>query len=277
MNYRALKKHFVEDLLSRHGAEEAIAIFFELLYHNHSQNRLWYALNSDLTVNDEGVWIDQLNRLKTGEPVQHVTGWADFRGLRLKVNKHVLIPRPETEELVERMVKQHHQHSDFSVLDIGTGSGCIPLALKNELVSCQVTGIDVSAKAIETAVENAARCKVDVNFEVSRIEDFAPEQPFDVIVSNPPYIPLEEAKELQKHVLDHEPHVALFAPDNDPLYFYRYITEFSRKHLKKPGGRLYFEAHHIYAVQAFHHISKSAEAQLINDMFGKPRFIEVRF
>lgn len=260
-----------------HGEEEAIAIFFELLYHNNSQNRLWYALNPDLTVNDEAVWSEQLDRLKTGVPVQHVTGWADFRGLRLKVSKHVLIPRPETEELVDRIVRQHRVQSDFSVLDIGTGSGCIPLALKNELVSCQVTGIDMSAEAIKTAVENAALHKIDVNFELSRIEDYEPSEPFDVIVSNPPYIPLEEAKELEEHVLNHEPHIALFAPENDPLYFYRYITEFSRKHLKKPGGRLYFEAHHIYAVQAFHHISKSAEAQLINDLFGKPRFIEVRF
>lgn len=182
-----------------------------------------------------------ISRLKTFEPIQYILGETEFYGLKLMVNRAVLIPRPETEELVEWMI-----HSDLPpnsrILDIGTGSGCIALALKSVFKNAGVSGTDISEGALETAHENAAKNKLDVHFfrsDILKLENLNNEI-YDVIVSNPPYIRESEKQLMLPNVLEYEPLNALFVPDSDPLVFYRSIAAFANKYLAE-NGKLFFE------------------------------------
>lgn len=182
-----------------------------------------------------------ISRLKTFEPIQYILGETEFYGLKLMVNRAVLIPRPETEELVEWMI-----HSDLPpnsrILDIGTGSGCIALALKSVFKNARVSGTDISEGALETANENAAKNKLDVHFfrsDILKLENLNNEI-YDVIVSNPPYIRESEKQLMLPNVLEYEPLNALFVPDSDPLVFYRSIAAFANKYLAE-NGKLFFE------------------------------------
>ncbi|WP_303924622.1 peptide chain release factor N(5)-glutamine methyltransferase [Draconibacterium sediminis] len=182
-----------------------------------------------------------VERLKTHEPIQYILGVAEFYSLELKVQPDVLIPRPETEELVEWICKTELPES-AKILDIGTGSGCIPLALKNELPATDVMAVDVSENALAIATENAKKNKLDVSFDRVDIlkwhERSWPQ--FDVIVSNPPYVMEREKKQMEANVLEHEPALALFVCDTDPLIFYRTIAQFASKQLNE-NGYLFFE------------------------------------
>ena len=182
-----------------------------------------------------------VQRLKTHEPIQYILGVAEFYGLQLKVKPGVLIPRPETEELVEWICKTEIPAS-AKILDIGTGSGCIPLALKNELPTTVVIAVDVSETALSFATENAQKNKLEVAFEHADIlnwQELSWPQ-FDVIVSNPPYVMEREKKQMEANVLEHEPELALFVSDTDPLIFYRTIAQFAAKQLNE-RGYLFFE------------------------------------
>nr|WP_321358348.1 peptide chain release factor N(5)-glutamine methyltransferase [uncultured Draconibacterium sp.] len=182
-----------------------------------------------------------VQRLKTHEPIQYILGVAEFYGLQLKVKPGVLIPRPETEELVEWICKTEIPAS-AKILDIGTGSGCIPLALKNELPTTVVMAVDVSETALSLATENAQKNKLEVAFEHADIlnwQELSWPQ-FDVIVSNPPYVMEREKKQMEANVLEHEPELALFVSDSDPLIFYRTIAQFAAKQLNE-SGYLFFE------------------------------------
>ncbi|MEO5673375.1 MAG: peptide chain release factor N(5)-glutamine methyltransferase, partial [Chitinophagales bacterium] len=166
----------------------------------------------------------KLMRLMKGEPVQYVTGYAYFYGLKIRVNKSVLIPRPETEELVEWIISEEKNRNELSVLDIGTGSGCIAIALKKNLPLAKVYGMDISGKALLVAGENAEVNNTEVSFVNEDILHFRSKlarPAFNIIVSNPPYIPQKEQSSLHKNVLSFEPHEALFVPDDDPLLFYK--------------------------------------------------------
>lgn len=182
-----------------------------------------------------------ITRLKTFEPIQYILGETEFFGLRLIVNPSVLIPRPETEELVDWIVRSDLP-PDSRILDIGTGSGCIALALKSVLKNAAVSGIDISEKALETAHENAAKNKLDVRFNQSDIlkNDNSNNEVYDVIVSNPPYIRESEKLLMLPNVLEYEPGNALFVPDSDPLVFYRSIAAFAIKNLAE-NGKLFLE------------------------------------
>lgn len=182
-----------------------------------------------------------ITRLKTFEPIQYILGETEFFGLRLIVNPSVLIPRPETEELVDWIVRSDLP-PDSRILDIGTGSGCIALALKSVLKNAAVSGIDISEKALETAHENAAKNKLDVRFNQSDIlkNDNSNNEVYDVIVSNPPYIREREKLLMLPNVLEYEPGNALFVPDSDPLVFYRSIAAFAIKNLSE-NGKLFLE------------------------------------
>jgi release factor glutamine methyltransferase len=223
------------------------------------------------------LWEFQITQLIEGNPIQYIIGQADFWGMKFMVSPAVLIPRPETEELVQIVSKSSSKLAINAVLDIGTGSGCIALSLKKELPNALVCGLDVSPAAIKVAKQNSQILNLNVEWICCGIEEFETAQKFDTIISNPPYIPISDKKEMAKHVLDHEPHLALFAPENDPLYFYKIIGDFAKKHLTKSSGRLYFEAHHIYAKQVFEYFAETENAELVNDMFGKPRFIVIAF
>jgi len=188
-----------------------------------------------------------INRLKAGEPVQYVTGIADFYGLQLEVTPAVLIPRPETEELVEWILEEHPKDTPLTVVDLGTGSGCIPLALKARRPGWTCVGLDVSEDALAVARANAERLGLEVTFAHFDVllngtlpKDQLTKEPTDLLISNPPYIPPSERDRMSTSTLAHEPELALFVPEADPLLFYRRIAELGRTALA-PGGRLYFE------------------------------------
>lgn len=231
-------------------------------------------LNFDVTISESELlkFNFAIKDLKEHKPIQYIFGKADFYGLKFIVNKHVLIPRPETEELVQLIISRTkkeepraenkepgtkgqepraknqdvaHLSSHISILDIGTGSGCIPVALKKNISFAKVYALDISVEALEVAKQNAVMNNVDVEFFLHDILSATrqlpdPDLKFDIIVSNPPYICVSEKEQMQNNVLDHEPHLALFVNDNDPLLFYSSIADFALKNLK-PNGKLYFE------------------------------------
>lgn len=185
-----------------------------------------------------------VKELKRHKPIQYVLGEADFYRFKFKVNEHVLIPRPETEELVHLIIKDNKLESP-AILDIGTGSGCIPIALKKNIRSAKVTAIDISEEALEVAKHNAKLNGVEVEFIFNDIlsqknNNQQPITNFDIIVSNPPYICISEKESMNKNVLEYEPHLALFIENDDPLLFYKAICDYALKHLNK-DGKIYFE------------------------------------
>lgn len=187
------------------------------------------------------------DRLKLGAPLQYILGEARFYGMTLTVDRSTLIPRPETEELVDLIVRDAEGRSDLRVLDVGTGSGAIAIALSRNLLFPQVEALDVSEAALKVARDNAARLHADVKFIHADIFSYVPEpDSFDMIVSNPPYICEKEKSGMEPNVLDYEPHAALFVPDSDPLRFYRRIAETGRDALSD-DSRIYFEINPIYA------------------------------
>ena len=216
-----------------------------------------------------------LKRLVNHEPIQYIFNEAYFQGLTLKVTPDTLIPRPETEELIDIIVKENNQ-SDLHVLDIGTGSGAIAIALAKSLKFPIVDAIDISQKAIDIAQENAKAHKVKINFFIQDIlsVEIPTNSVYDIIVSNPPYITLREKDSMEPNVLDYEPHTALFVPDNDPLMFYRAITHYAIYALN-PGGRIYFEINSLYGKETAKLLSDNnfIDVDIIKDMYGLDRFV----
>ena len=216
-----------------------------------------------------------LKRLVNHEPIQYIFNEAYFQGLTLKVTPDTLIPRPETEELIDIIVKENNQ-SDLHVLDIGTGSGAIAIALAKSLKFPIVDAIDISQKAIDIAQENAKAHKVKINFFIRDIlsAEIPTNSVYDIIVSNPPYITLREKDSMEPNVLDYEPHTALFVPDNDPLMFYRAITHYAVYALN-PGGRIYFEINSLYGKETAKLLSDNnfIDVDIIKDMYGLDRFV----
>jgi release factor glutamine methyltransferase len=217
-----------------------------------------------------------LNKLLTHEPIQYITNEAWFYNLKLHVNNNVLIPRPETEELVLEVINFLKQNSGKSVLDIGTGSGCIPISIKKNIPNANVMAIDVSAAALEVAKKNAIANNVEINFkEIDFLNKniYAAFEEFDVIISNPPYIPENEKHILDKNVSAHEPHLALFVPQNDSLIFYKRILSFAENHLN-PNGRIFLETHENLAKEtATLFIEKKYFVEIKKDMQGKERML----
>lgn len=212
--------------------------------------------------------------LKIGHPLQYIIGETEFSGLKFGVNLSTLIPRPETEELV--LLARERLAAGKKVLDIGTGSGCIAIALSAACPEAEVTGIDISPEAVETARANAVRNRVKAEFLIRDILHFETEawQQYDLIVSNPPYVRESEKQEMQRHVLDHEPHRALFVPDSDPLLFYRRIAEFGCRYLAS-GGFLYFEINEALGKEtaALLENYNYRQVHVVKDLFDKDRFV----
>lgn len=231
------------------------------------------------------------NRLLLHEPVQYVLGQAEFCGRTFHVAPGVLIPRPETEELCQWIITEIRDERievrDFSILDIGTGSGCIAVTLAAELPQAEVTAWDISAEALHVARENACSNDVQVTFLQVDVLTLQPSpstadhtpltSQWDLIVSNPPYICNKERATMEANVLEHEPHTALFVPDDDPLLFYRTIAQYGQEALK-PGGWLYFEINPLYATSLTTLLSRMSfrDIETRNDQYGKQRMIRAR-
>jgi len=221
---------------------------------------------------------DQLNKylqeLSTHKPVQYVLHEAWFAGMKLYVNEHVLIPRPETEELADMAVKESLNKS-ITILDIGTGSGCIAIAIKRKLPKADVYAIDVSEEALKVAKKNAIENNVMVNFFLSDILDetkWTSLPLFDLIVSNPPYIPITEKYKMHDNVTKFEPHLALFVSNEDPLIFYKAIARFAKKKLS-PNGKILAEIHEDFATQVAE-VFNAFKTEIIKDMQGKDRILK---
>jgi release factor glutamine methyltransferase len=223
----------------------------------------------------QNLWLSQaILRLQAGEPLQYILGVADFYGLKLKVSPAVLIPRPETEELLDLILQKERKQQPLRILDIGTGSGAIAIALAKNLPSAEVWAIDVSQAALQVARQNAQQVGARVYFQLANIltaqaKDFPT---FDVLVSNPPYIPENERQQMPLSVTEHEPALALFVPEGQPLLFYEKIAQFDA--LVK-GGRLYYEVHEKQAQGVFEILCQRnfTDCHIQKDMQGKPRLV----
>jgi release factor glutamine methyltransferase len=218
-----------------------------------------------------------LEKLKNFEPLQYVVGEAEFFGMRFSVNRDVLIPRPETEELVEWILENHTKTQNISILDIGTGSGCIAIALKKHLPDAQVFALDISENALKVAKRNAEKNNVEINFLKQDIFKFQISNfKFDLIVSNPPYIPENEKNTISENVLNYEPHTALFVPDNSPLIFYEKIIAFAKENLAE-NGAVYFETHYNKARDIADLFAQNGftTTEIRKDLAGKERMVKM--
>lgn len=220
-----------------------------------------------------------VTRLLSFEPIQYITGHAWFAGNKFKVGPAVLIPRPETEELVDWILKERPDKESFYVLDIGTGSGCIPVSLKKKRPGWTVSAIDISQEALVIAKENADELGVEVNFKAVDLTDESSWPglgEIDLLVSNPPYIPWSDWNTLPENVREHEPSEALFVPDTDPLLFYRLIAQLARQQLKK-GGAIYLEINETLGVEvvSLFQAQGFTSIELKKDMQGKHRMLSV--
>ncbi|MFL9830751.1 peptide chain release factor N(5)-glutamine methyltransferase [Flavobacterium sp. ST-87] len=246
MQIKQYRTQFIQALLPFYDTVEAESFFYLILEEKKQLRRIDLALYPDLVFSKAEIadWNVILEQLKLEIPVQYLLGKTHFYGLEFEVNENVLIPRPETEELVDWIVeseKSARRSEKLRILDIGTGSGCIAISLAKNIQNAEVFAIDISEKALATARKNAEKNQVNVTFIHKNIlgtEDL--EQQFDIIVSNPPYVRNLEKDEIRKNVLDHEPHLALFVEDDQALIFYRKIAELAQHHLT-PNGQLFFE------------------------------------
>lgn len=201
-------------------------------------------------------------RLLAGEPLQYILGRARFCGMELKVTPATLIPRPETEQLVDIITDRYGRRPDLSILDVGTGSGCIAIALARALKFPQITAIDISADALDVARQNAADYRVKITFARADALNLTLPGPWDIIVSNPPYVLQSEGAEMERQVYDHEPHTALFVPDTDPMRFYDAILSYARRSGVKA---VYFEINPLCA-------DRFEGAEIVKDIHGRDRF-----
>jgi release factor glutamine methyltransferase len=268
-------RHIQEELATVYSGNELSAITRLLLCHitGFDYTGLLVNKNTIFSEKQNGLLNFYLQELKKMRPIQYVLGYTEFYGQKFNVDESVLIPRPETEELVEWIINE--SASDISILDIGTGSGCIPVSLKHKLPDSNVWACDISAEALVLAQRNATQNNTDIHFfECDILDKVKLKEQFDVIVSNPPYIPDLEMSEMESHVVDYEPHIALFVPNKDPLLFYREIAGFALKHLVC-GGRLYFETHRRYARDCFSLLESMnfCDIELKKDIHGNERMI----
>ena len=286
MVLKELQHIFHIELDAIYGKHEVDSFFYLCTEHYLNVPRIQLTLEPGLAItkSETDTFFKVLEDLKQQKPIQYILGETEFFGLPFKVNKNVLIPRPETEELVDliiRSVTSLEVDKPVKILDIGTGSGCIAIALAKNLPNAKVYALDVSKEALKVAKQNAEINKVDINFiEASILDDtchlaFEAESNFDIIVSNPPYVRNLEKEEIKPNVLDNEPHLALFVEDDNPLLFYREITNFAIKKLKDKGS-LYFEINQYLGEETQQLlIDANFEAiELLKDLNGNDRMLK---
>lgn len=273
----SVKSYFFESLKVLH-LNEVKSYFSFLCFAWLEMSKTDLLLNPNVEISESELlkFLYAIKDLKNNRPVQYIAGKTWFYGVELKVQEGVLIPRPETEELVDWIVRDCETSN--RILDIGTGSGCIPIALKNKLEHLHVSGCDISKKAIEIAQKNADSLSLVVNFnefDVLNWQSYPQKEKFDIIVSNPPYIPELDKEIMHENVLSYEPELALFVPNDNPLLFYKAIADFSILNLNKQGT-LYLEIHELYGQEILQMLLQIgfSNIELRKDMQGKDRMIK---
>ncbi|MCF6308001.1 MAG: peptide chain release factor N(5)-glutamine methyltransferase [Flavobacteriaceae bacterium] len=314
MKIKDLKEKFVASIYELYPSEE-VQSFFNLLSEKHlGMSRIEIALNSEKSISEENIskFEAATQRLKSFEPVQYIIGETEFYGLPFKVNKNVLIPRPETEELVSWVVESLEKRREWrekrvekkesenyeskrlsaslhpdnyrdceKILDIGTGSGCIPIVLASKLPEAEIIAVDISMEALEVAKQNASLNKVNIDFKKVDILNSDnwnlkfKNLEFNCIVSNPPYVRELEKELMEPNVVKYEPATALFVKDNDPLLFYRKIAQFGKEYLK-PNGLLFFEINEYLGEKMLKLLKEEdySEIEIKKDIFGKDRMLK---
>lgn len=277
MTLQEIKIFLKQKLSSKIDAVELTSLIGMLIEAVTGWNRMQQIVNvnTELTKEQQAVLENYAQQLLGDKPIQYILGKAWFMGNELMVNEHVLIPRPETEELVEWIISYASiMNKPLSILDIGTGSGCIPIALKLALPNCTLTGLDISKDALAVAEINANNLKATVEWiEQDILNTAALDTSYDIIVSNPPYIPLREKKDMQVQVLNFEPSIALFVSNEDPLIYYKAIAKIGKQNLSK-NGQLFFEIHYDKGKAILALLDElNYHAELRQDSFGKNRMI----
>lgn len=280
MLLKEYKTQFANELISIYDEKEVESFFYIVLEAFHQMKRIDFALQTDFELDTIQLlqWETVLSQLKEQKPIQYILGETEFFGLTFYVNENTLIPRPETEELVDWILSNNQitkSTNPLKILDIGTGTGCIAISLAKNLPQAEVYAMDVSEKALETAQKNAKRNNVEIHFlhqSILEIEDL--NQQFDIIVSNPPYVRNLEKEEIKKNVLDYEPHLALFVEDDDALLFYKKITQLAQKNLLD-GGELYFEINQYLGEEMIVLLEeyRFKNIELKKDIYGNDRMI----
>lgn len=277
MTLPEIKNLFLKKLDSLYPETEILSFFYLLLEHHFGTKKIDLALEPELMRKKwpEKRFLEALGQLLEERPIQYVVGHAEFAGLKFKVNENVLIPRPETEELVEWMLETIDRRQPLRILDIGTGSGCMPITLSLQIPSAEIHAVDISEKALELARENTQRLGAEVRFfnlDILTVESLA--KNYDVIVSNPPYVRLSEKNEMRGNVLKHEPDLALFVYDEDPLLFYRKIAALGKSALTE-NGMLFFEINENLAEPVREALSNLSyqNIEVRKDIYGKNRMI----
>jgi release factor glutamine methyltransferase len=276
---------FKQELNSLYDAQETEAITLTVLTEllNTSKGIIKAFSEKELNLTQQEEATNILNQLKTGKPLQYVLGYTEFYGLKFLVNPTTLIPRPETEELVQWALSEAAVAgavAGSNILDIGTGSGCIAISLKKNLPDAQVSAIDISADTLQTAKQNAELNGVDVNFIEADILNQQPSNSlltthYSLLISNPPYVTLDDKKRMHTNVTDFEPHTALFVPEDDPLIFYKAIADFAVANLIK-GGLLFFEINESLGKEMVELLESKGfkDVELRQDMSGRDRMIK---
>lgn len=273
---RSLKDLYHDVLSSMYETEEIDALWkYSLLDKLNIKVEQHKLAQPILTESNLNTIIPVLQRLAQGEPYQYIIGQVEFYGCKLKVDKRVLIPRPETEELCELVLRENDTTKPLNVIDLGTGSGCIPIALKSKAPAWKVDAVEVDEGALSLAKENATLNNLEIGFhQVDLLSTYnLPLSTYDLIVSNPPYIAQKEAVDIKDNVLVHEPHLALFIADDDPLLFYRKMLEIGQHSLEK-GGKFYFEFNEQYGAEMQELMEEKgySDIRIIKDLSGKDRF-----
>ena len=282
MNLKDLQNTFHLELDTIYGKAEVDSFFYMLINSYYKISRLKFAIEPEFSVNSNDAILKALNLLKDEKPIQYILGETEFYGLPFKVNAHTLIPRPETEELVEWISsKFKNKKPEIKVLDVGTGSGCIAISLAKNLPNTKIYALDISKEAINMAKKNAKYNSVDIEFiEANILNDKTwntklKKMKFDVIVSNPPYVREQEKQLMKPNVLNNEPHLALFVSDEDPLLFYKAITGFAVNSLSE-DGMLFFEINEYLGKEMIQLLvaNNFKNIELKQDIFKKDRMIK---
>ena len=290
MNIKKFRDYFNKTLKKLYPTSEIDTFLFLLLEEYLNFKRIDIVLKSNFEISPEDLILlrSSTKLLEQEIPIQYILGKTEFYGFPFILNEHVLIPRPETEELItsilEKVLKTKTFHTNakekqLKILDIGTGSGCIPISLKKSLPFAEITAIDVSNEALTIAKKNAVLNKVDINLTQQDIlKTTSLNQLYDIIVSNPPYVRESEKKEIKNNVLNNEPHMALFVKDNNPLVFYNKIAELAKNHLSE-NGTLFFEINQYLGKETVELIKLKGfnKIQLKKDIFGRDRIIIASF